>query len=126
MVFYIQNEFLQERQETSFQQFLNKAILDGHMAGSMGKKNRLLEMFYRAVKGENLSVKNLKQSMECLPKAFPELRKKIQFMLPGENRKIKFAYSGKFVQGILDKLLTAKIVDVDGPRKTRNFIQLYA
>lgn len=29
------------------------------MADSMKKKNRLLELFYRAVKGENLSVKNL-------------------------------------------------------------------
>jgi len=46
-----------------------------------------------------------------------ELRKKIQFMFPGEYRKIRFAYSGKSVQAILDKLPTAKIVDVDGPRK---------
>ncbi len=46
-----------------------------------------------------------------------ELRKKIQFMFPGEYRKIKFAYSGKSVQAILDKLPTAKIVDVDGQRK---------
>ncbi len=46
-----------------------------------------------------------------------ELRNKIQFMFPGEYRKIKFAYSGASVQAILDKLPTAKIIDVDGNRK---------
>ena len=41
-----------------------------------------------------------------------ELRKKIQFMFPGKYRRIKFSYSGKSVQAILDKLPTAKIIDV--------------
>lgn len=40
-----------------------------------------------------------------------ELRSKIQFMLPGEYRKIRFAYTGNSVQAILDKIPTAKIVD---------------
>ena len=38
-------------------------------------------------------------------------------MFPGEYRKIKFAYSGASVQAILDKLPTAKIIDIDGNRK---------
>lgn len=45
------------------------------------------------------------------------LRNKIQFMFPGEYRKIKFAYDGPSVQAVLDKLPMAKIVDVDGQRK---------
>lgn len=45
------------------------------------------------------------------------LRNKIQFMFPGEYRKIKFAYRGASVQAILDKLPTAKVVDVDGDRR---------
>lgn len=45
------------------------------------------------------------------------LRNKIQFMFPGEYRKIKFAYDGSSVQAVLDKLPMAKIVDVDGQRK---------
>lgn len=40
-----------------------------------------------------------------------ELRKKIQFMFPGEYRKIGFEYSGKSVQAILDKIPTAKVID---------------
>lgn len=40
-----------------------------------------------------------------------ELRKKIQFMFPGEFRKIKFSYTGPSVQAILDRLPTAKVVD---------------
>ena len=36
-----------------------------------------------------------------------ELRKKIQFMFPGEFRKIKFSYTGPSVQAILDRLPTA-------------------
>ena len=43
-----------------------------------------------------------------------ELRSKIQFMFPGEERKIKFEYTGDSVQAILDKLPTARIVDKVG------------
>ena len=40
-----------------------------------------------------------------------ELREKIQFMFPGEYRKIKFEYTGASVQAILDKIPTAKVID---------------
>lgn len=46
-----------------------------------------------------------------------ELRSKIQFMFPGEYRKIKFEYNGPSVQAILDKIPTAKIVDINGSTK---------
>ncbi len=41
-----------------------------------------------------------------------ELRSKIQFMFPGEYRKIRFEYSGTSVQAILDKIPTAKVIDI--------------
>lgn len=40
-----------------------------------------------------------------------ELKSKIQFMQPGEYRKIKFSYSGNSVQAILDRIPTARIVE---------------
>ena len=43
-----------------------------------------------------------------------DLREKNQFMFPGENIKIRFAFSGLFVQAILDRLPTAKIVEKNG------------
>jgi len=43
-----------------------------------------------------------------------ELRSKIQFMFPGEYRRIRFEYSGPSVQAILDKLPTAKVIEVKG------------
>ena len=46
-----------------------------------------------------------------------ELRSKIQFMQAGKYRKIRFSYEGESVQAILDRLPTARIVEVDGPRK---------
>lgn len=46
-----------------------------------------------------------------------ELRSKIQFMFPGDYRKIKFEYTGPSVQAILDKIPTAKIVDINGGTK---------
>lgn len=46
-----------------------------------------------------------------------ELRNKIQFMFPGEYRKIIFEYSGKSVQAILDKLPMAKVIDKKGDIK---------
>lgn len=46
-----------------------------------------------------------------------ELRNKIQYMFPGIERKIKFSYEGPSVQAVLDKLPTAKIVDVEGNKK---------
>ncbi len=46
-----------------------------------------------------------------------ELRNKIQFMRWGEYRRIKFEYQGPSVQAILDKLPTARVVDVKGDVK---------
>lgn len=46
-----------------------------------------------------------------------ELRSKIQFMFPGELRRIKFEYSGPSVQAILDKIPTAKVIDIKGNAK---------
>lgn len=46
-----------------------------------------------------------------------ELRSKIQFMFPGEYRKIKIEYTGPSVQAVLDKFPTARIVDVQGNKK---------
>lgn len=46
-----------------------------------------------------------------------ELQNKIQYMFPGEYRKIRFEYSGVSVQAILDKIPTAKIVDKIGDTK---------
>ena len=45
-----------------------------------------------------------------------ELRNKIQFMFPGEYRKIRFEYNGTSVQAILDRIPTARIIDKDGKR----------
>jgi predicted DNA-binding transcriptional regulator YafY len=46
-----------------------------------------------------------------------ELRQKIQFMFPGEYRKIRFEYTGVSVQAILDKIPTAKVIDKVGDSK---------
>lgn len=46
-----------------------------------------------------------------------ELRNKIQFMFSGEFRKIKFEYTGPSVQAILDKIPTAKVIDIRGNTK---------
>lgn len=43
-----------------------------------------------------------------------ELRKRIQFMQPGELRKIRFEFDGPSVQAILDKIPTAKVVGKNG------------
>ena len=43
-----------------------------------------------------------------------ELRKQIQFMRPGELRRIRFEFSGPSVQAILDKIPTAKVVAKNG------------
>ena len=43
-----------------------------------------------------------------------ELRNKIQFMFPGEYRKIRFEYTGTSVQAILDKIPTAKVINKMG------------
>lgn len=43
-----------------------------------------------------------------------ELRNKIQFMFPGEYRKIGFEYTGMSVQAILDKIPTAKVINKTG------------
>lgn len=46
-----------------------------------------------------------------------ELRKQIQFMQPGELRKIMFEFTGPSVQAILDKIPTAKVVGKNGKAK---------
>lgn len=46
-----------------------------------------------------------------------DLRSKIQFMRPGEYRKIKFSYNGPSVQAILDKIPTARVISVDEDKK---------
>lgn len=43
-----------------------------------------------------------------------ELRKQIQFMQPGELRKIQFEFSGPSVQAVLDKIPTAKVIGKEG------------
>ena len=39
-----------------------------------------------------------------------EFRKRVQFMYPGRLEKIRFRYTGKSVDAILDRLPTAKII----------------
>lgn len=46
-----------------------------------------------------------------------DLRNKIQFMQSGECRRIKFSYNGPSVQAILDKIPTAKVIDIQGEEK---------
>lgn len=46
-----------------------------------------------------------------------QLKEKIQYMYPGVYRKIKFEFTGPSVQAILDKMPTAKIIDVQGNKK---------
>ncbi|OON85786.1 hypothetical protein BXO88_11055 [Oribacterium sp. C9] len=41
-----------------------------------------------------------------------DLRSKIQFMFPGEYRKIRFEYNGTSIQAILDKIPTARVIDI--------------
>lgn len=43
-----------------------------------------------------------------------ELRSKIQFMFPGEYRKIRFEYTGTSVHAILDKIPTARVINKSG------------
>ena len=43
-----------------------------------------------------------------------ELRKKIQFMFPGKEQKIRFEFTGPSTQAILDRMPTAKIIAVEG------------
>lgn len=46
-----------------------------------------------------------------------ELRSKIQYMFPGETRRIKFEFTGPSVQAVLDKIPTAKIIEKRGDVK---------
>ena len=46
------------------------------------------------------------------------LRSRSQFMWPGKLRRIRFEFSGPSVQAILDRLPTAKIIDVKGKTYT--------
>ncbi|WP_022762227.1 helix-turn-helix transcriptional regulator [Butyrivibrio sp. AD3002] len=43
-----------------------------------------------------------------------EFRKRVQFMYGGKLRRLKFEYTGKSVEAILDRLPTAKIISEDG------------
>ena len=43
-----------------------------------------------------------------------DLREKNQFLFPGKTEKIRFSFSGLSVQAILDRLLTAKVVEQNG------------
>lgn len=43
-----------------------------------------------------------------------ELRKRIQYMFPGEKMKIRFEFSGPSVQAVLDRMPTARVVEVRG------------
>lgn len=45
------------------------------------------------------------------------LRNKIHFMFPGKDRKIRFEFTGPSVQAILDKIPTARVVEVKGNAK---------
>lgn len=47
-----------------------------------------------------------------------ELENEIQYMFPGEHRKIGFEYTGKSVQAILDKIPTARVIDKKGNKVT--------
>lgn len=46
-----------------------------------------------------------------------ELRNKIHFMFPGKERHIRFEFTGPSVQAVLDKIPTAKVVEMQGNRK---------
>jgi predicted DNA-binding transcriptional regulator YafY len=49
-----------------------------------------------------------------------EFRKRVQFMYPGELRKIRFSYSGPAVESVLDRLPTAEILsEKDGVYELR-------
>ena len=43
-----------------------------------------------------------------------EFRKRIQFMYGGKLERIKFRYTGPFLEAVLDRLPTAKVISVDG------------
>lgn len=45
-----------------------------------------------------------------------DLRKKNQFMFPGENIKIRFEFSGLSLQAILDRIPTAKVIEKNGSK----------
>lgn len=46
-----------------------------------------------------------------------ELLKKIQFMFPGKEQKIRFEFTGPSVQAILDRMPIAKVIAVEGNKK---------
>lgn len=45
-----------------------------------------------------------------------ELRKKIQYMIPGESKRITFEFTGPSVQAVLDRLQTARIISKEGKK----------
>ena len=45
-----------------------------------------------------------------------ELRKKIQYMIPGEAERITFEFTGPSVQAVLDRLQTARIISREGKK----------
>lgn len=46
-----------------------------------------------------------------------EFKNKIHYMFPGENRRIRFEFTGPSVQAVLDRIPTAKVVEVRGEVK---------
>ena len=47
-----------------------------------------------------------------------EFRKRVQFMYSGELKKVKFEFTGKSLEAILDRLPTAEVISQDGDKYT--------
>ncbi|MGN1411159.1 MAG: helix-turn-helix transcriptional regulator [Oscillospiraceae bacterium] len=52
-----------------------------------------------------------------------DLREKNQFMFPGDNIKIRFEFNGLSTQAILDRLPTAKVIEVKGSNSNHCIIE---
>lgn len=72
-------------------------------------------LYYRVDRIVNIVEHRKRFEIEC-GHDFDEgaLRNRIQFMFPGEYRKIGFEYTGMSVQAILDKIPTARVVNKTG------------
>lgn len=81
-------------------------------------KEEKIPLYYRADRIINI-VEHRKRFLLEKKYDFDEgdLHNKIQFMEAGEYRKIKFSYSGPSVQAVLDRIPTAKVIDVKGNEK---------
>ena len=69
------------------------------------------ERFYRIDRIKAV-IEHRDRTMERMEFNEGELRKLNQFMFPGKNRRIVFEFTGPSVQAVLDKLPTAKLIDV--------------